>query len=57
VIGGLWPTPIADVAAAVVGALVVGLLRAHYKLSDRVARLEGRLESLNGRVESLDRDE
>jgi hypothetical protein len=54
---GLWPTPIADVAAAVVGALVVGLLRAHYKLSDRVARLEGRLESLNGRVESLDREE
>ena len=47
-IAGLWPTPIADIAAAVVGALVLGLLRAYWRLSERVARLEGRLNGHAG---------
>ena len=44
-IAGLWPTPIADIAAAIVGALVVGLLHAYWRLSERVARLEGQLRT------------
>ena len=40
-IGALWPTPIADVAAALVGVLVCYLLRVVWKLQERVSRLEG----------------
>jgi hypothetical protein len=45
VIAGLWPTPIADVAVAIVGVLVAWLVRVVATLSDRVSRLEGRLEN------------
>jgi hypothetical protein len=44
-IAGLWPTPIADVAAAVIGVIVVWLLKVVWSLQERVSRLEGIEES------------
>ena len=40
-IAGLWPTPIADVAAGVIGVLVCYLLRVVWSLQERLSRLEG----------------
>jgi len=48
VLAGIWPTPLADVAAAVVGVVVVWLLRETLKLAERVSRLEGRLDERGG---------
>jgi hypothetical protein len=39
-----WST-IVDIAAGVVGVIVLGLLRAVYMLGERVARLEAMVES------------
>jgi len=47
-LAGLWPSPIVEVASAIVAVVVVGLLRLVFRLAERVARLEGIVERLNG---------
>lgn len=47
---GLWPHPVVDVAVAIVGATLVGLLHVAYSLVDRVSRLEAKVDELERKV-------
>jgi uncharacterized integral membrane protein len=42
-LSAVWPHPIVDLAAAIVGVVLVALLRVVYSLQERVTRLEATL--------------
>jgi hypothetical protein len=43
-VSSVWPHPVVDIAAALVGVTIVGLLRVVYSLQERVTRIEATLD-------------